>query len=334
MRTLLAVLVSAAVLGPLAAAQGGRGTIAGRVTDPDGPVPTADVLVESVGTEASYSTTTDQAGRFSLGVPAGTYEVSVPPLGFRTERFAMPAQVVEAGRTLTLEIELTLGNLGVPGDDAAFVAIRNRNLGVTGPTPRTADGRPDLSGMWLANVDPDPQQPALLPWADAAVKERLANAFRDLPTSRCLPDDPALTAPILYKIVQTSALLVFLHEAEPHYREVFLDGRGHPSDPNPTWLGHSIGTWEGDTLVIDSVGFNDGSWLTTNGFPHTDRLHIVERFRRIDRARMTHDVTYEDPATFVKPLEWRSVWQFAPKEELLESICTENNRYEDLVPTE
>jgi hypothetical protein len=328
-RSVLVLLVAAALAAPAAATQSNRGTISGTVTDPGGPVATADVEAKNPATGTVYPTTTDKAGRFSLSVPAGTYEVSVPPLGFRTARFARQDQVVEAGKTLSMDIRLLLGNLGVVGDDAAFVAIRNRNAGVKGRLPRTAGGRPDLSGMWSANVDPKPEPAALLPWAQAILKERQANLFRDIPSSACLPDDPTMATPLPYKIIQTPTLLVFLSEGEPHYRQVFLDGRDHPKDPDPTWMGHSVGRWDGDTLVVDSVGFNDKSWVTMNGLPHTDQMHVIERFRRADLARMTHDITIVDPGTFTKPVEWHAVWELAPREEIMESICTENNHYRE-----
>jgi hypothetical protein len=310
-------------------AQNGRGTIGGVLTNENGPLATVEVEARDVTTGAHFSAMTDTSGRYSLAVPAGTYEVSVAPLGFTTDRFAKDNQIVETGRTITLDIALKNGNDAVVGDDAAFLAIRARYLNVKGPLPRTAAGGPDLTGTWQANVDPHPEEAALLPWAAEVMKERIANAFKDLPTSACLPDDPAWTTPLLYKIVQTPTLLVFLTEAEPHYRQIFLDGRDHPKDVDPTWHGHSIGRWEGETLIVDTVGFNDKSWVTVQGLPHTDQMHIVERFHRTDLAHMTHEISVTDPATFMKPLVWRADWQNAPGEEIFESICNENNKYRE-----
>jgi hypothetical protein len=118
-------------------------------------------------------------------------------------------------------------------------------------------------------------------------------------------------------------------EADPHYRQIFMDGRPHPSDLDPTWMGHSIGRWDGDTLVVDSVGFNDKTTVLFSLLPHSDRLHVVERFARSSLASMTHEVTVTDTGAYTKPMVWNSEWQFAPGEEILEAICTENNKYLD-----
>lgn len=112
---------------------------------------------------------------------------------------------------------------------------------------------------------------------------------------------------------------------EPHFRQVFLDGREHPKDPDPTWQGHSIGKWEGDTLVIDTVGSNDKNWLP-NALPHTEKLHTIERYRRRDFAHLTVDVTIDDPDTLTKPWQLHTTWTLAPGEEMIEGVC-ENNHY-------
>ena len=161
------------------------------------------------------------------------------------------------------------------------------------------------------------------------MNERKANDFRDMPSSFCLPGDAVPSVPLLYRVVQTPSLLVQLFELDPHYRQVFLDGRGHPKDPDPTWMGHSTGTWDGDTLVIDSVGFNDKSWITFDNLPHTEMLHTIERYRRPDLAHLTVDLTIEDSGTFTKPVERHLTWELAPGEEILEYICTENNKYRE-----
>src|SRR5262249_50099484 len=151
--------------------------------------------------------------------------------------------------------------------------IRKKYLGLKGPSPRTRDGKPDFSGIWNGSEDPSPEEAAALPWAVAALKERIASSFKDGPSTYCLPGEIVPSSPFLYKFVQTPSLLVQLAEDEPAYRQVFLDGRGHPKEIDPTWKGHSIGRWERDTLVIDTVGLNDKSWLP-NGMPHTEKLHV------------------------------------------------------------
>jgi len=109
------------------------------------------------------------------------------------------------------------------------------------------------------------------------------------------------------------------------FRQIFLDGRKHPADPDPTWLEHSIGRWEGDTLVIDTIGVNDRSWLPAF-LPHTEMLHVIERYRRPDLAHLNIDVSIEDPGTFTKPWQLHMVWTLAPREQIEEAVC-ENNKY-------
>jgi hypothetical protein len=321
--TLLAVVIPVA--------QRDRGTITGIVTRHGEPVPTADVEVIDTTTKARFKATTDKNGRYTIEVPAGTYEVVVAPLGFSSDRFAQGDQKVEAGKISTLDVPLKSGNDGVLGDDAAYIAIRAKYANLKGPLPR-AGGKPDLSGMWNANVDPNPAEAELLPWAEAVMKERFANEFKDIPSSACLPDDPAWTIPILYKFIHTPKLLVMLTEAEPHYRQIFIGG-SHPPDLDPTWIGHSVAKWDGDTLVVDTVGFNDRSTVTMISFPHTDKMHVVERFTRRDLAHMTHEVTITDPGTFKKPLVWNAEWTLAPGEEIIETICNENNKYQENIAT-
>ncbi len=146
-----------------------------------------------------------------------------------------------------------------------------------------------------------------------------------MPSAYCLPGEIFPSAPLPYKIVQTPSLIVQLSEFVGGFRQIFLDGRKHPADPDPTWRGHSIGRWEGDTLVIDTIGVNDRSWLPAF-LPHTEMLHVVERYSRPDLAHLNVDVSIEDPGTFTKPWQLHMVWTLAPGEEIGEAVC-ENNKY-------
>jgi hypothetical protein len=129
--------------------------------------------------------------------------------------------------------------------------------------------------------------------------------------------------------VQTPTFVVELFEQDPHYRQIFVDGRAHPADLDPTWMGHSIGRWEKDTFVVDTVGFNDKSWIIFGtGLPHTEMLHMMERYRRPDLGHLMVDLTLDDPGTFSKPIVRHMTWLLAPGEEILEYVCTENNKYE------
>ncbi len=305
-------------------------TIRGTVRNPDGIVAGASIQAKQQSTGKTFTTISGKSGEYTLSpLPEGAYEISVPQLGITSARFVQQDVVVQAGKATLLDIALRKMNQGIVGDDNAYLAIHNKYANVRGPTPRTPDGRPDLTGIWNANVDPNPVPVSLLPWAADVMKVRVATNFRDQPSSVCLPDDPTPTLPLLHKFVQTRTLMVQLFEQEPHYRQIFLDGREHPKDADPTWMGHSIGKWEKDTLVIDTTGFNDKTWiLFGEGLPHTEMLHMVERYRRPDLGHLTIDLTLEDPGTFIKPIERHMTWELAPGEEILESICNENNKFE------
>ena len=327
----IATAVALLLCGSIGHAQNGSGTIRGAVTLPDGPVARATVQARNGSSGKTFVATSDNAGQFALtGLPEGTYEVSVPQIGLASTRVVKPNIIVQAGKTTALDIALEKGNFGVVGDDNAYLAIRNKYTNVRGAAPRMADGRPDLSGVWNGNVDPNPAPTALLPWANDVLNQRRATAFRDHPMGFCLPGDPTPTLPVLYKFVQTRGLLLQLFEQEPHYRQIFLDGRAHPKDADPTWMGHSIGRWEKDTLVVDTTGLNDKSWIIFGtGLPHTEMLHMVERYRRPDLGHLTIDLTLEDPGAFTKPIERHMTWELAPGEEILEAICTENNKFRE-----
>ena len=199
-------------------------------------------------------------------------------------------------------------------------------------TPRTSDGKPDLNGVWgpdrnfiyditstLKKGDVLPIQP----WAEKLAKERMSSAD---PEASCLPAGVPRMAPYPWKIVQQPKLVVFLFEGNIHtYRQIFLDGRAHPDDPDPTWYGHSTGKWEGDTLVVDTVGFNDKFWFDFAGHPHTDKLHVIERYRRPDSGHLEYDVTIEDPGAYTKPFTMHG-HSALETGELMEYVCNENNQ--------
>jgi hypothetical protein len=237
---------------------------------------------------------------------------------------------VEAGRINEFDIELQTFNINVEGDDPATVNadLLSRQEVPDFPAPKTPDGRPDLSGVWLPVQDPYPEDPKPLQWAAEVMQERLDNLVIDLPQAHCLPGSPPVNAGASYttKFVQTPDLVVILFEDLPGFRQIFLDGRGHPEIPNSSWTGHSIGRWEGDTLVVDTVGFNDRGW--TEFFPRTEAMHMVERYRRIDYGHIEVIVTYEDPGVFTEPWTQRMVWNLAPDLEIMEYVC-ENNRWMD-----
>jgi hypothetical protein len=204
------------------------------------------------------------------------------------------------------------------------------------PAPRTAEGTPDLSGIWRSggtrhrydyDVAQELKPEEIQPWAEALRLQRVQDFRKDSPLARCLPVSlPFLNSRGLARIVQTPGLIVVLHESpnSPH-RTIFTDGRELPRDPNPTWLGYSVGHWDGDTLVVESAGFNDRGWLDVGGHPQTESLRITERFRRRDFGHMELEMTLNDPRTFTKPVSLRMENVLEPDTALLEDVC-ENER--------
>ncbi|HUI79326.1 MAG TPA: hypothetical protein VLY24_15475 [Bryobacteraceae bacterium] len=202
-----------------------------------------------------------------------------------------------------------------------------------GTTPRTKDGKPDFSGVWnpdrhfiydITSALKPGEVLALQPWAAELTKKRLS---KEDPEANCLPTGVPRLPPYPLKIVQTPSLLVILFEGNIHsYRQVFLDGRSHPKDLDPTWYGDSIGKWDGDTLVIDTVGFNDKFWFDFAGHPHTDNLHITERYRRPDLGHLEEEVTIDDPGAYTKPFTMYGHFPLDTNAEIMEYICNENNQ--------
>ena len=207
------------------------------------------------------------------------------------------------------------------------------------PVPKLADGTVDLSGVWRdggdANIPrqlkPGELDALLLPWAK---QQMAARKEEDNPYFYCMPGGPLrLTGGFAWRFIQhptVNAKYIFqLQEGNSHsYRQIFMDGRKHPEDPSPTWYGHSIGRWEGNTLVVDTVGLNDKFWLDRPGTPHTEQLHLIERWTRTDYNTLRRVVTIDDPGTFTRPFDIEFTARLAtPESEILEYFCVENNQY-------
>ena len=202
----------------------------------------------------------------------------------------------------------------------------------TGPAPLLADGKtPDLFGVWLGGGGSDGDisrslkpgdSVVMLPWAEKLVAGRQS---KEDPEANCLPAGIPRGSPYPWRIVQTPTHYFILFEGNIHsYRQIFMNGK-HPDDPDPTWYGHSIGHWEGKTLVVDTVGFNDLFWFDYVGHPHTEKLHTVERYTRTDMGHMAIEVTIDDPGTYTKPFTSVGRANLMVGQELLEYICQENN---------
>jgi hypothetical protein len=200
--------------------------------------------------------------------------------------------------------------------------------------PRTKDGTPDLSGMWgwqpgryLFTLGIDLTPSDIRDWAVGVANARRERLGKDDPNFRCLPQGPRMNlyAPIPVKIVQTPTLVLVLSE-ELTYRQIFLDGRALPKDPEPSFMGYSVGHWEGDTLVVETTGFKDSTWLDFSGLPHTEALRITKRLHRTSVGHLDITETIDNPGVFTKPFTVRFGAQFVPDTELLEFVCNENER--------
>ena len=192
----------------------------------------------------------------------------------------------------------------------------------SGPAPRL-DGKLDLSGVWVPTTTSLPSDPSYQPAFKKIYDERKANKGKDDPEKFCLPNGAVRVNPLPYKIVQGPNMIALLWEGNTHsYRRFFLDGRKPNLDVEPeSCTGLSNGKWEGDTLVVDTVGFNDKSWLDATGKPHSDAMHLVERYKRPDLGHLNVDLTIEDPKAFTKPYSFTRSFTLAPGWELQEYVC-------------
>lgn len=236
---------------------------------------------------------------------------------------------------------------------------------LSAPAPRASGDRPDLSGVWqteptppeemarlfphlgdvvllgddprtfskyMLNVFADlkPEEEPLRPEAKAIFEPREKSLGRDGSSSYCLPlgitEAEGIGFPFPYKIVQTPGLIMALYEVDGTHRQIYIDGRKHTPDPEPSWLGYSIGRWEADTLVVDTVGFNDKTWLDASGHPHSEALHLTERFHRRDFGHMDLQITIEDPKMYTRPFTIKYAQRLLPDTDILETVCTENEK--------
>ena len=203
---------------------------------------------------------------------------------------------------------------------------------LTAPAPRTRDGKPDLSGMWeregdhyYNNAGADLKPADVKPWAQALYQRRLADST-DSMEAQCLPLGPAaLTTSDPVKFIQTPSLIVILLE-DLTYRQIHMDGRKLPKNPNPSWMGYSVGRWDGDTLVVESSGFTERVWLDYDGHPNTDALRLTERYRRPDFGHLDVKVTFDDPGAYAMPWTVSVPMELLPDTELLEFVCRENEK--------
>ena len=241
--------------------------------------------------------------------------------------------------------------------DPAIPRTKDGRPNLSAPAPKGPDGKPDLSGVWAVEpsdemrrrvgvndplaadltfiskyalnilADFKPEEAPMRPEAAAIFRRRTESLGKDSPMSHCLPGGlpfSSLIAP--FKIVQTRRLIVMLLEDNNPTRQIHIDGRKHPDDPTPAWMGYSIGKWEGDTLVVDTIGFNDKSWLDASGHPHGEGMRTVERFRRRDFGHIDTSITIDDAAMYTKPFTITLTHRLLPDTDILEAVCAENEK--------
>jgi hypothetical protein len=206
---------------------------------------------------------------------------------------------------------------------------------LSAPAPRATGGTPDLSGLWTKvspkyarNIAADLNPDDIMPWARALLDQRREDLGKDGMQVRCLPLGPAYatsgdsTGSEMVRIVQTPELILMLNP-DLTYRQIWMDGRALEPDPNPSWMGYSVGRWDGDTLVVDSLGFHAGTWLDRDGHPHTEKLRLTERYRRPNFGTLDIEVTLSDPETYKRPWTVKGSATFAADTEMIEWVCNE-----------
>jgi hypothetical protein len=279
-------------------------------------------------------------------------------------RHATSALVATAALLTSVQLTAQWVNYATPG----LPRRSDGKVNTAAPAPRLANGRPDLSGLWMTaepnrgagrgtpppvnvpdeagdqrNVTASRQMrdigvdlPGGLPyqpWLIPIVKERTANEALDDPHIRCLPDNflRAYGLPHLLKFVHSPQLLVVLNEMNAGYRQVFTDGRPLPKDPNPSWQGYSSATWSGDTLVIDTIGLRDDTWIDWNGSVLTEAAKVREEIRRPDFGHLEIKVTVDDPKAYTKPWSVTLKQRIVVDTDLIDEICLENEKFEEFV---
>lgn len=272
-----------------------------------------------------------------------------------TRRWRRAFRSAVATLAITVAVTVPLAGQWPSRKDARAPRSPDGHVDLTAAAPRTADGHPDLSGVWnYAGVlgfrgGPPPPPPGtppeatfwnieagikeglpFTPWARELRRQRMARDSADNPDAACLPLGymQLHTHSQPRKIVQTRELIVILYEANAGTRQIFLDGRAAPAkDAQPWWYGYSRGSWEGDTLVVESTNFRDEGWLDVNGAPLTSEGKLIERFRRPAYGKLEIDVTIDDPKAYTKPWTVRVNQRLLPDTDLIEFVCGENQRF-------
>jgi hypothetical protein len=241
--------------------------------------------------------------------------------------------------------------------DTSLPRTRDGKPNLSARTPRAQDGKPDLSGVWTPELDPNalppgattvesitgfvppryfvdisagmkPEDFSMTPWALNLFNQRQASRGKNDPSAHCQPPGiPAISAsPLPYKIIQTAKTVLILYEGESVFRQIFLDSRRPVEDPQPRFMGYSTGKWEGETLIVNTAGLTDKTWLDALGHPHSEALRLTEKFRRLNVGNLEIEVTIDDPKAYTKPLKYTLKASLVPDEDLLEYFCAENEK--------
>src|SRR5262245_2588011 len=242
--------------------------------------------------------------------------------------------------------------------DSRIPRTKDGKPNLTAPAPRV-NGKPDVSGLWQAQRSPEseynrvlgnnftnlqvdthditphvvnvfwgmkPEEEPLRPEAVAIFNHRRQSPL-EYPHIQCLPGGlPIALLVFTFKIIQSPQEIVMLSESADPPRQIHTDGRPLPKDPDPTWMGYSVGRWEGDTLVVDTAGFNDRAWLDAFGHPRSESMHITERYHRRDFGHMDLEMTFDDPTYYTRPFTLKTGLMLVPDSDLLEYVCTENEK--------
>jgi hypothetical protein len=243
---------------------------------------------------------------------------------------------------------------------AGTPTTKDGKVNLTAPAPRMPDGKPDLTGVWhiqtnrqqteltpsvvpgeqvrlagqpggpgySGNILRDVKEPIETPLGTKVRTARLADGTRPDPTLFCLPWGMPVNNLVVevVKFIQAPKELVAIYEVDNSYRQIYLDGRPLPKDPNPSWLGYSTAHWEGETLVVDTEGFNDRTWLDMSGHSHGEQLHLTERYHRRDFGHLDVEMTFKDPEFYTKPFTIKFTHELSPDSDILEAYCAENNK--------
>src|ERR1700730_4574139 len=265
------------------------------------------------------------------------WEIEETPFGSRHTR-----------RNFQMRNHAGCSTLAVLALTLAPAALAQNTDHLAAPPSQTAPTSPDLSGVWNASAPKGAPiavliayystfgkgEPAMTPWAEAQYKaakpsfgpKSVTMEETNDPVYKCFPPGVprVYLHPFPMQIIQIQGQLVMLFEYDHMVRHIYTDGREHPKDLDPTWMGNSIGHWEGVTLVVDTIGFNDKTWLDRVGHPHSDQLHVVERIRRTAQDTLQVDLNIEDPKAYTKPITSTTYFQLKPKWDIMEQVCMDN----------